>query len=173
MSVAWNLRLPYLYSSAVPGREWQRLNFAALGREDSWHVREKKASGLHISLRNLPRVQSCHPTKATWENCSINVNIETVQVYPGLITTTKKSHNSSTRNFFLPDDQPTSQHVVQQCIPDLRQAYYKVHTHTHTSNLPIELYSDSTSSSTPRTLSSATREFLRPQFYLLGMGCGM
>lgn len=137
MSVAWNLRLPYLYSSAVPGREWQRLpNFAALGKGKIVARFRKKAPvcipTLGTSLRNPPRVQSCHPTK---KHRKITASTSTSKKYrylylSGPITPQKKSHHSSTRNFFLPD-QPTSQHVVQQCIPDLRHAYvyYKVHTY--------------------------------------------
>lgn len=47
----------------------------------------KKAPGLHTYLRYLleepPRepAQSCHPTKATWENCSINVKIRSSTGY--------------------------------------------------------------------------------------------
>lgn len=94
-------------------------------------------------------------------------------MYPGLQQPQKGPTTASTRNFFLPD-QPTSQHLSfsnAYLIFDMHYAYYKVNTHTHIKST-IELYSDSTSS-TPRTLSSATRESLRPQFYLLGMGCGI
>lgn len=76
MFVAWNLRLPYLYSSAAPGREWQRLNFAALGKGKTRGTFGKKAPGLHTSLRNPPGaspVLSSDPKKQQKEHCSINI----------------------------------------------------------------------------------------------------
>lgn len=136
MSVAWNLRLPYLYSSAVPGREWQRLNFAALGEgKTRGTVQEKKRlvciPTLGTSLRNPPRARpvlsSDPPKKQQQEHCSINVKIRSSTGYltylylSGPITPQKSPTTASTRNFFLPN-QPTSRHVVQQCIPDLRHA---------------------------------------------------
>lgn len=64
-----------------------------LERERSWHVREKSAWFAYLPyLRYLikeppesppsPVIQP--PKKRQQENCSINVNIETVQVYPSL-----------------------------------------------------------------------------------------
>lgn len=100
----------------------------------------KKAPGLHTSLRNPPRVQSCHPTPQKNNNRNIAASTSKIRSSTGYLTylylsgpynTAKKGPTTaSTRNFFLPD-QPTSQHVVQQCIPDLRQAYYKVNTYIH------------------------------------------
>lgn len=65
----------------------------------------------------------------------------------GPITPQKSPTTASTRNFFLPDDQPTSQHMsfrkIHYLISDMHYAYYKANTYIES---PIELYSDSTSS---------------------------
>lgn len=90
--------LPILVRRA--GREWQRLNFAALGKgKIVARFRKKKAPDLHTSLRNPPRaspVLSSGPQRKQQENCSINIkNSQQYRYRPylylsGPITTTKK-----------------------------------------------------------------------------------
>lgn len=138
MSVAWNLRLPYLYSSAVPGREWQDYLISPLLEGKTRGTFQEKSAWFAYLLKEPPRelAQSCRPTqkKQQQENCSINVKIRSSTGLSGPITPQKSPTTASTRKKFLPD-QPTSQHVVQQCIPDLRHVLcllQSAHTHTHT-----------------------------------------
>lgn len=58
--------------------------------------------------------------------------------------TAKKSHHSLNQKLLSARPTYLATCRSENTSPDLRQAYYKVNTHT--SNLPIEFYSDSTSS---------------------------
>lgn len=139
--------------------------------------RKKKAPGLHTSLRKPPESQPSpviRPPKKTTTGKLQHQRQNPQQyryrpyLYPsGPITTAKKGPTTAQpETSFCPTNQPRNMSFSNAYL-----IFDKLITRrTHISNLPIELYSDSTSSSTPRTLSSATRESLQPQFYLLGVG---
>lgn len=151
--------------------------------KDSWHVREKSAWFAYLPylgtfLRNPPESQPSPvirpPQKTRTGTLQHRRQHRNSTGLSGPTTATNKSHNSSTRNFFLPN-QPTAQHVVQQCIPDLRHALCLLqgeHTHTYIKSTHRSLLGQYMEYLW--TLSSATRESLRPYSCLLpGMRCGM
>lgn len=137
MSVAWNLRLPYLTYTRPPRRDESCKDlFTTLGKGKIVARSGKKRlicipTYLRYFLMEPPEsppspvIRPKTKTKGILQHQRQHRNSTGLS---GPYNTTKKSHHSSTRNFFLPN-QPTSRHVVQQCIPDLRQAYYKANTH--------------------------------------------
>lgn len=176
MSVAWNLRLPYLYSSAVPGREWQRLIHHPWKRKDSWHVREKSAWFAYL-LKEPPRGQPSPfiRPKNTGKLQHQHQNSQQYRVpLPIRAHKPQKSPTTaSTRNFFLPN-QPTSRHVVQQCIPDLRHALCLLQgEHIH------QIYPSGSTRTVhvvvpPNSLKRHSRISSNPGLPLrYGMGCGI
>lgn len=147
MSVAWNPRLPYLYSSAAPGGEWQRLNFAALGKGKTRGTFGKKAPGLHTYLRYLlkelprsPPSPVIRPPKKTTTGKLQHQRQNPQQyryrpyLYPsGPITTTKKvPQQPQPETSFCPTNLPRNMSFrkIHYLIFDMHYAYYKVHTHT-------------------------------------------
>lgn len=158
MSVAWNLRLPYLYSSAAPGREWQDYLISPLLERERLVARSGKKRLVCIPtlprylLKEPPRGQPS-PVIRPKQHGKIAASTSTSKKYrylylSGPITTTKKvPPQPQPKTSFCPTNLPRDTSFSNvYLIFDMYYAYYKVNTHTHTSNLPFELYSDSTCS---------------------------
>lgn len=153
VSVAWNLRLPYLYSSAVPGREWQDYPISPLlGRERSWHVREKSAWFAYLPtlprylLKESPPSPVIRPPPKN-KNRNIAASTSTSKQHRSIRAYNSHKQVPQQLNQKLLSAQPTylATHVVQKnTLSDLRHASCLLQN-THIKST-IELYSDSTSS---------------------------
>lgn len=125
--------LPILVRRA--GREWQRLNFAALGKGKTRGTFGKKAPGLHTSLRNPPGaspvLSSDQKKTGKLQHQRQHRNSTGLS---GPITPQKKSHNSLNQKLLSARPTNLATHVVQKIhylIFDMHYAYYKANTHTY------------------------------------------
>lgn len=126
--------LPVLVHRA--GREWQRLNFAALGKgKIVARSGEKRLVCIPTYLRYLlkePPESPPSPVIRPKQHGKIAASTSTSKQYRSIRAhnTTKKSHHSLNQKLLSAQPTYLATHVVQKnTLPDLRQAYYKVNTH--------------------------------------------
>lgn len=134
--------LPVLVRRA--GREWQRLNFAALGKGKTRGTFGKKSAWfayLPTYLRYLLKESLRSPVLSTGTLQHQHQKFAAVQgtlptfTYPGLITPQKRYHNSLNQKLLSARPTNLATHVVQKnTLPDLRHALcllQSAHTHIH------------------------------------------
>lgn len=173
MSVAWNLRLPYLYSSAAPGREWQDYLISPLLERERLVARFRKKSAWFAYLLKEPPRGPPSPVIRPKQHGKIAASTSTSKQYRSIRAYNnhkKVPQQPQPETSFCPTNQPRNMSFSNAyLIFDMHYAYYKVNTYTYIKSTHRALLGQYMEYLW--TLSSATRESLRPQFYLLGMGC--
>lgn len=135
--------LPVLVRRA--GREWQRLIHHPWEGKDSWHVREKSAWFAYL-LKEPPEspVLSSDPKKTTTGTLQRQRQHRNSTGLSGPITPQKSPTTAQPETSFCPTNLPRDTSFSNAYL--IFDKLITRRTHTQVSNLPIELYSDSTCS---------------------------
>lgn len=110
--------------------------------KDSWHVREKSVWFAYL-LKEPPESPVLSSDQSNMGKLQHQRQHRNSTGLSEPITTTKKSHHSLNQKLLSAQPTNLATHVVQQCIPDLRQAYYKANTYiksTHRALLGQYIY---------------------------------